>query len=167
MNVYDKLVSEYNLSKEKLDKGEEIDKLELMFKGYALDAADTADRNFKIKLDFSEDSIETVEKILDMLSKTMELDNPSKDLILNFAKQFSGYIGQVIKINWGGEWKDENEFTIKNGPALKVKGQDLFLLSKVYRRITNGPEDNVWHFYQIIKKDIEGTRNIEEVRLMN
>ncbi|EKQ56187.1 MULTISPECIES: hypothetical protein [unclassified Clostridium] len=138
-----------------------------MFIGYALDAADTAERNFKIKLDFSEDSIKDVEKILDRLNKTIEIDNPSEDLVLKFAKVFSGYIGQVIKINWGGEWKDESNFAIKNGPALKVKDQDLFLLSKVYRRITSGPEDNVWHFYQIIKNDIEGTKNFEEGRFIN
>jgi len=165
MSIYEQLEKEYALKKELMNKGETVDKLDLMFKGYALDAVDTAKRNFKIELDFSEDSIEKVEKILDVLNKTMKRDNPPKDLVLSFAKQFSGYMGQVMLIKWSGEWKDENEYSIKNGPGLRVKGQDLFLLSKVYRRITNGADDNVWHFYQVIKSEIDGTKNINEVQI--
>jgi len=165
MITYEELLSEYNLNKEKLDKGEEVDPLQLMFQGYALDAVDTAAENFKINLDFSEYSIEAVERILDMLAKTMKRDKPSKDLVLKFAKTFSSYIGEVIRINWGGEWKAESEFSIKNGPALRVKGKDLFLLSKVYRRITTGVEDNVWNFYQIIKDEIQGTKKFKEVEI--
>lgn len=62
-----------------------------------------------------------------------------------------------MKIRWGGIWKEESSYKIKNGPGLYVKNQDLFLLSKVYRRITRGPEENVYYFYQVIKKEIEGT----------
>ena len=162
MEIYSELLKQYEQEKLKMVNGEEVNKLELMFIGYALDAVDTAKRNFKIDLDFSESSIEKVEKILDILHKTLEQSKPSQDVILTFSKQFAGYIGQVMKIRWGGIWKDESSYEIKNGPALYVKNHDLFLLSKVYRRITNGSEDNVYHFYQVIKKDIEGTSDLRE-----
>lgn len=165
MSIYEDLVIEYDKGKEKADKGEEVNKLELMFIGYTLDAVDTAKRNFKTDLNFSEESIKSVESILDQLNKTLKSAKPSNDTILSFAKQFAGYIGQVMRIRWGGQWVDENEYSIKNGPALRTRSQDLFLLSKVYRRITTGQEDNVWHFYQVIKGDIEGINDLRDVKI--
>lgn len=165
MSIYEDLVNQYDLGKRMMDNGENVNKLELMFIGYALDAVDTAKRNFKTELNFTEDSIKDVENILGHLHKTIPSSKPSNDLILDFAKQFAGYIGQVIKLNWGGEWKDERDYSIKNGPALKVKTQNLFLLSKVYRRIISGTEDNVWHFYQVIKGDIEEGNENKEVKV--
>lgn len=165
MTVYDQLVKEYDEQKLKMDNGEDVDKINLMFTGCALDAVDRAKELFKVDLNFSEESIKDVENILEGLSKSIIRDKPSNDQIFDCAKVFSSYIGQVMKLRWGGEWKDESEYSIKNGPALRVRGQDLFLLSKTYRRITNGSEDNVWHFYQVIKQDIEGTGNVEELNL--
>lgn len=153
--IYDLLAKEYENDKSKLDKGESINKLELMFKGYALDAVDFTKENFKKQLDFSEKSIKDVEECLVFLNSTREQYIPSDAQILMTAKMYAGYIGQVIKIRWGGEWRDESEYSFNNGPALKVKEQHLFLLSKVYRRITGGAEDNIWHFYQEIEKDLE------------
>lgn len=85
MEIYSELLKQYEQEKLKMVNGEEVNKLELMFIGYTLDAVDTAKRNF--------------------------------------------------------------------------------LLSKVYRRITNGSEDNVYHFYQVIKKDIEGTSDLIEATI--
>lgn len=163
MISYEQLVKQYDSRKEKFDNGEDVNKLELMFVGYALDAVDVVRLNFNIQLDFSEDSIKEVEKLLENLHKLYEKSKLSDDRVLDFAKQFSGYIGQVMIQNWGGEWIPESDFTIKNGPALKVKENNLFLLSKVYRRIQNGSEDNVYHFYQAIKNDIEGTNDFSVI----
>jgi hypothetical protein len=125
-----------------------------MFKGYTLDAVDFTKQNFKKKLDFSEDSIQDVEECLAVLNKTRGQYNPCNEQLLVTAKMHAGYIGQVIKLKWGGEWRDDNEYSIDNGPALRVKEQHLFLVSKVYRRITDGTEDNIWQFYQIVTKDL-------------
>lgn len=165
MDIYSSLLNEYNKGKEERDSGKSVDTLELMFIGYALDTVDMAKEKFKVELDFSEASLESVEKILDHLNKTISTAKPSPDLILSYAKAFTGYIGQVIKIKWGGKWKKEDEYSIKNGPGLFVKNQDLFLLSKVYRRIVNGSEDNIWHFYQAVKKSIEGCNDLKEVKI--
>ena len=154
-SIYDQLAREYDIDKAKLDKGQPINKLELMFKGYALDAVDVTKQNFSKQLDFSEESIKDVEACLDILSKTREKYKPSDEETLVMAKTYAGYIGQVIKLKWGGEWKEEKDYSFDNGPALKVKETNLFLVSKVYRRIVNGSEDNVWHFYLSFKKDMK------------
>ncbi|MBP2655177.1 MAG: hypothetical protein H6Q73_2746 [Firmicutes bacterium] len=154
--IYNQLVREYDMDKGKLDEGEAVNKLELMFKGYALDAVDVTKQNFNKHLDFSEESIKDVEACLDILSKTREKYKPSDEETLIMAKTYAGYIGQVIKLRWGGDWKDEKDYSFDNGPALKVKETHLFLVSKVYRRIVNGPEDNVWHSYLSFKMEQEG-----------
>ena len=153
--IYDQLSKEFELEKSELDRGKNINKQDLIFKGYALDAVDFTKQNFKKQLDFSEDSIKTVEECLDILNKTREEYKPSDKQILVTAKMYAGYIGQVIKCRWGGEWRDESEYSIKNGPALKVKEQNLFLISKVHRRITGGVEDNLLHFYLVTRNDLE------------
>lgn len=163
MITYENLVKLYDSGKEKMDNGDVVNKLELMFMGYALDAVDTGRRNFNVELDFSEESIKEVEKILVRFHKTLEKAKPSADTILSFSKQFAGYIGQVIIQQWGGEWIDESNYPIENGPALRVKNQDLFILSKVHRRIKSGSQDNIYHFYQVIKFNIDGTSDITEV----
>jgi len=137
-----------------MDKGEPVNKLELAFKGHALDAVDFTQQNFKKQLDFSEDSIKNVEECLDLLNKSREKFKPSDEQLFWTAKIYAGYIGQVIKLRWGVEWRAESEYSFENGPALKVGESHLFLLSKVYRRLTGGPEDNVWHFYQATKIDL-------------
>jgi hypothetical protein len=165
MNTYQQLEMQYELGKAKFDNGEEVNRLEVMFVGYALDAVDTGMRNFKVELDFSENSVKEVERILDILNKTLNRDKPSDATVMSFAKQFSGYIGQVMMMKWGGEWIDESNYSFNNGHALRIGEQDLFLLSKVHRRITRGPEENVYHFFQVIKKDIEGASDLNEVNI--
>lgn len=90
MDMYSELSRQYDEEKMKMDNGEEVNDLELMFIGYALDAVDTAKHIYKVNLDFSEDSIKEVEKILDKLNKTLEQSKPSDDVILTFAKVFAG-----------------------------------------------------------------------------
>ena len=131
-STYGQLVREYDIDKDKMDKGEPVNKLELMFKGYALDAVDFTKQNFGKQLDFSEDSIKDVEECLGELSKTRGQYKPSNEQILMTAKMYAGYIGQVIKLKWGGEWRDENQYAFENGPAMKVKEQHIFLVSKIF-----------------------------------
>lgn len=40
-------------------------------------------------------------------------------------------------------------------------------MNNLYRRITKRPEDNIYYFYQVIKKDIEGTGDLGEGNIDN
>lgn len=163
MDIYEELVKEYDEDKEKHEKGELADKLALSFKGYALDAVDFVKNTYKIDLDFSENSIEVCEKILKSLNRGYHKDKPSDDDVFRMAKCFTGYVGQVMINRWGGKWKAENEYSIQNGPGLKTGNQELFLLSKIYRRITGNDSDNIWHFYKVIKDDIENAGSVKKI----
>lgn len=54
--------------------------------------------------------------------------------------------GLLIQIHKGGEWVELEGY----GEAIKVAGEHLFVTGKTYRRIANGNEDNLLHFYQTI-----------------
>ncbi len=125
-----------------------------IYLGYALDAVDISQEIFNVELDFSDKSIKNVEKILGVLCDSLNKVKPSDEDILEYAKKFSAYIGQIIIDKWGGEWKDESEYSIKNGPVLRVGEINVFLLSKVYRRIINGSEDNIELFYERIQLEL-------------
>jgi hypothetical protein len=38
------------------------------------------------------------------------------------------------------------------------------LAAKVYRKITGGAEENLLHFYQDVKKEIESSAEVKEVK---
>jgi hypothetical protein len=69
------------------------------------------------------------------------------------VKMWGGYVGEVIRRRWGGDWTTET--AAQPGPVitLRVLGADIFPPAKVYKRIVNGSEDNVWHYYQILSRD--------------
>lgn len=134
---------------------------ELMAK-CAEEAVRYAKEKFRVELDYSEASIEEVEKILDRLytsrpkgffNKLMKR-GPSRQSISNLAKIMGGYLGEVLRRTHGGEWSIDEEIQ----PGMKTiclrngKGR-VFPPGKVYKRIMNGEAENVWHYYQSIVSD--------------
>lgn len=135
----------------------------VMMQAYAQDAVDFARNQFQIDLDFSENSLEQVDQILAALHNTLPKgrlgklfkSGPSQEQIGDMAKGWGGYIGEVIRRRWGGEWTTETAAHPGTVITLRVLGYDIFPPAKVYKRLTNGSEDNIWHYYQVIKQDFE------------
>lgn len=124
--------------------------IEELAKAYSLDAVDFAAQNFEIRLDFSEDSIRLVEQILGNLHDTMPQANPDEKRIWDFAKCFGSYVGEVYRKKHGGRWG-----TITHGgqeyPGIQGPGETYFWpWARAYKRIVEGPEENVWHYYQVL-----------------
>lgn len=136
--------------------------VEDMMKAYAKDAIDSAHRDFGVHLDLSIGSLQEVEKILGRLydskprglkklfqRKTVELD------LETLSKVWGGYIGEVIRRNHGGQWRiAEDLYPDTVVYALRVETTDIFPPAKVYKRLTNGPEDDVWFYYCVLKERI-------------
>ena len=110
--------------------------------GYAQAAVDLAKRDFKHKLDFTSDSIDSLDEILVLVSESPELD-------IDFESRLWGsYLGEVLRRRYAGSW----EMTQYPGglvavPAVDVRGSRLFPLMKVYRRLTIGEEEDLRAFY--------------------
>jgi len=113
--------------------------------GYAQAAAELGKREFKQELDFSSESIDSLDDILVRVGESPELD-------LDFEVRLWGsYLGEVLRRRYAGMW----EMTPYPGgvvavPAVDVKGSRLFPLMKVYRRLTVGEEEDLNAFFNMV-----------------
>jgi hypothetical protein len=116
-----------------------------MMEGYARAAAEWAKSEFKQKLDFSADSIDTLDEILVLVGESPELE-------LDFEVRLWGsYLGEVLRRRYAGSW----EMTQYPGgtamvPSIEVRGSRLFPLMKVYRRLTVGEEEDLRAFFAMV-----------------
>jgi hypothetical protein len=116
-----------------------------MMEGYAQAAIEVAKSDFRQALDFSSDSISSLDEILVLLSESLDID-------LDFESRLWGsYLGEVLRQRYAGSW----EMTQYPGgehavPAVDVRGSRLFPLMKVYRRLTLGDEEDLRSFYTMV-----------------
>jgi hypothetical protein len=108
----------------------------------------------ELGLDFSSESIKRLEARLALMHEQMAGSKPSDDTINGFVKMFGGYLGCVM-MQTGWEWSLEGKNPLDLGKVVVERdGKRFYVLSKVYKRLVNGPEDNVWDAYQIIDKEL-------------
>jgi hypothetical protein len=126
---------------------------------HALEAVNLAQATAQQKLDFSEDSIKAVEKVLDGLHKSIPRDLQKIDSkgvagheVADWVSNLYGaYIGEVMRRNIGGDWVVDD----KMSPGTKIISFRIGHLqtcpsAKVYKRIINGSEDDVWFYYRVL-----------------
>lgn len=113
-------------------------------------------REFKAKLDYSENSLMEVETILAQLSRELPTAQPATEDLTEICKMWGSYFGEVVRRRFGGEWSIETypgkQFATL---TLNVGGGKLFPSMKIHRRLTEGEADNVWSFYKMIKTRLE------------
>jgi len=113
--------------------------------GYALAAVERSRSEFKQKLDFTSESIDGLDEILVMVGESPELE-------LEFEVRLWGsYLGEVLRRRYAGIW----EMTQYPGgvvavPSVEVRGSRIFPLMKVYRRLTEGDEEDLRSFYAMV-----------------
>jgi hypothetical protein len=130
-----------------------------MMQSYAEQAVAAA-REQQIELDYSEESLKQVENILGRrhdstpggtpggAASATPSDADTEDL----CKMWGGYLGEVVRRRWGGEWVLEtypggNVLTV----ALSVPGGTVFPSMKIYRRLSQGAAEDVWSFYCMMR----------------
>jgi hypothetical protein len=132
-----------------------------MMAAYAKDAVEYAAK-FKRKLDYSEESIAELEKLCTFLYaaipktffKKLFRKMPSDETIIGVSKMLGGYLGEVVIKHYGGHWEVEN-FMNEGNTIVLVSGEiKAFPVGKIYKRLKNGPEDNILHFYGHIADEL-------------
>jgi len=112
-------------------------------------------REFKVNLDYSERSLEEVERLLARFHDELTSANPGSKLE-EMSKIWGGYLGEVVRRRFGGEWSIEKypagDFLIV---TLNVNGARLFPSMKVHKRLTEGSSENIWSFYQSVRAKLE------------
>ncbi|EMS69181.1 DUF3806 domain-containing protein [Ruminiclostridium cellobioparum] len=124
-------------------------------------------REFSKNLDYSESSIGAVEEILEYyhndlkghfiknILRKIKKEAPTDSQIWSMATIWGVYIGEVICKNSSNrcKWVYEDEFG--TGAVLHIKVDNnnrVYPIDKAFKRLKNGPEDNVVSFYEVFKK---------------
>ena len=118
-----------------------------MMEGYAQAAVELARSQFGLKLDFSSESVDSLDEILVLVGESPELD-------LEFEVRLWGsYLGEVLRTRYSGTW----EMAPYPGgpssvPSVEVRGSRLFPLMKVFRRLTEGNEGDLRSFFAVVSE---------------
>ena len=100
-----------------------------------------------VQLDFSEASVQALEGMLENLHREMAL--PSEEQIRSEALTFGCYLGEAM-LRGGLAAKGYAWDLTEGEPILnKEGGWQMAPVSKVYKRLLNGAEDNVYSFYTV------------------
>ena len=119
----------------------------------ASEAVKDARQGNHVNLDFSSESIEKVEQMLGNLHD-LYIKNASSISVNGLASAYGAYIGEVIRrAEPGARWeRDDKVGGEKSYPIIWGQGSGhSYPMAWCYRRIVDGPEDNVWLKYSILK----------------
>jgi hypothetical protein len=112
---------------------------------YAQDAVDTARDKFQLDLDYSLESIDSLDIILQAQFDAMPTGwqllyrfRPSKRKLRTWSKMWGGYLGEVIRREWGGQWLEPADGPFKRGVTLLVQGTMLSPVARAHKQLVNG-----------------------------
>jgi hypothetical protein len=118
----------------------------------AAEAVADAAKQDHVELDYSVDSIEKVDGILGKLHDLYVKDQSSV-LVAPLARAYGAYIGEAIRRSEPGtKWARDHRVMGEKSYPLNWRGGESFPMAWCYRRIVNGPEDDVWIKYLAIKQ---------------
>jgi len=119
---------------------------------YAQDAVDFSAEHFGVKLDWSDSSVASVEKLLTQMSASYLSANPrpSGEQVMNFAKAYGSYVGEVYRRNHGGDWGIITLGEQKFPGVRAASGTEFWPWKRAFDRITKGPEDNIADYYDAL-----------------
>ena len=132
--------------KEKLAEAQ-FDSIGAMMSAYAAEAVRVAAAEHRIRLDFSLESIPSLENLL--------AGQAAADLEYQ-SKTWGSYFGEVLRKRWGGEWSlTQYPNAVAAVPTLEVNGSRLYPLMKVYRRLTLGESEDLVEFLGMVAKRLD------------
>lgn len=134
-----------------------------MMQSYAAEAVQRASEH-DAELDYSESSLKAVEAILAKLysdspkrniGTDLPTEDPSQQKLDSTSRIWGAYFGETIRRLWGGEWGVETyPGSVAPVISIDIGGAKLFPIMKVYRRLTQGDSENVWEFYQMVRRKV-------------
>jgi len=101
-------------------------------------------------LDYSVESVKDVETILGTLYDQSAKQALNQDQQVYFAVRYGAYIGEVIRREWGGKWERDHPVAGPGSLPIESRDHESFPVGWCFKRLKNGPEDNVWHKFQVL-----------------
>lgn len=121
-------------------------------------ALKTGKLTFGEALDFSSESLEGVERIMNKLHKQAK-DGPAEQKLTDaqitaLSTMWGMYVGEVIRRYYGGQWA-----VVDGVPDLALGGKQSSPIAKVRKRIVDGPMDNLKYYFQSIMKQLSSQQS--------
>ena len=106
-----------------------------------------------VALDYSVESVEQVERLLGALhDRHAKAPLPLQER-RDLAVRYGEYIGEVIRRKWSGQWSRDHAVGGEGSFPIRWRTHDSFPIGWCFKRILNGPEDNVWYKLQVLSRD--------------
>jgi len=131
------------------------------FKKEAQETTNTAKEVFKAELDFTSESIKTLEKIIEEGWKTPMGERAAREVSMSIFS-LGSYLGETIIKNLGGKWQVN---TTEENPVEKMlntkivdlgKIAEIYPFGKTFKRFVNGKEDSLDFFYRSLERISKG-----------
>jgi hypothetical protein len=124
----------------------------------ATEAVKDAKENNQVALDYTPDSIQNVENILEHLHDQY-VKNPSSLSANGLGSAYGAYIGEVIRRSEAdAKWERDDPVGGEKSYPIIWGGGHSYPMAWCYHRIVNGPEDNVWIKYRVLKEQRDKRR---------
>ncbi len=117
------------------------------------EGAVTEAKQQSVLLDYSVDSIGLIEDLLGGFHERHKSGEMSDADVNQQAMLYGSYVGEVIRRVKGGDWARDHEQAGPHTYPLSYGEHQSFPIMWCRKRMMNGPEDNVWHKFQIIVLD--------------
>jgi hypothetical protein len=108
-----------------------------MMEVFAIDAVQAAQSSHGVELDYSAKSVGALDEILDRAHRTLRLDDP-EDMVFAFPEMWGGYLGEVIRRQWGGQWLVPTDGPLSGQISLAVRGEVISPPAQVLKRVRDG-----------------------------
>jgi hypothetical protein len=120
-------------------------------------AVKTAKLKWQESLDFTQDSLEGVERILGKIHNAGLYGSgsakPSEEELAVLSKMWGTYIGEVIRRHYGGQWSQGEDGTL----SLSIgEAKGVFPIAKARKRVVDGAGDNIRYYFSSMVKLIQG-----------
>ena len=146
VEIYTRLVEECNRQTKALnEEGSTVNLIEYKYLSNCLDCMEYMDKYYSIDLDCSEVSLE----VIDIMFKNAHeayLENEFDHLDL-FVDMFGGYVGMVIKNEFGGNFVYD-----ETGEALNINTNHIYVNQEVRNCILNG--NKIEDYFKYLKEVI-------------
>lgn len=124
-------------------------------------------KEFNKTLDYSRESIDALEEILEYYARDLRKSRPTDNEIWSMAVLWGSYLGQTMLKN--GLEQEGFSWGLMDGtnvPLLVHRESYTTPNDKVYKRLINGPEDSVVYFYEVMmsamRKNIRSKSDLKE-----
>lgn len=105
---------------------------------------------FQIKLDYSEDSIEELDAIMDQIHGMFIQEQPGEASLIPMAQGFGSYVGEVYRRNHDATWGWITQGTEVFPGLQQAKGGLFWPWAKALDRLKTNSEPNISDYYHFL-----------------